>query len=359
MGSIMIDILSRFKGTRLGTYLRRRRWNAGIMSEQGARKKVAACMSEASEAECEAVVADILDMARKYRFSADEYFYYHFSEKSEEERKCFISDLNRVDIVESLNKAKNLAIFDDKLRSVSVFGKYYRRKVCGVQGPKDKAAFLCFAREQKKFIVKPLTGTCGRGVQIVDLSECNNESEMLEQLFAQYCEGSKDGFIAEELIVQVPELAQLHPSSVNSVRIATIRYNEGAEVLAAFLRTGRGTSVVDNAGAGGIICTLDIKTGRVIAAADEYGNSYTQLVEFEVPQWEEAKSLARELALVVDGNRYAGWDLALTENGWVMVEGNARGQFVWQIPTQKGFWPEMNKVLKRLGMPESSNKGIG
>ena len=58
------------------------------------------------------------------------------------------------------------------------------------------------------------------------------------------------------------------------------------------------------------------------------------------------------------GNKYAGWDLALTEKGWVMVEGNARGQFVWQIPMQKGFMKEANQILKRLKMKEMSDLGI-
>ena len=48
--------------------------------------------------------------------------------------------------------------------------------------------------------------------------------------------------------------------------------------------------------------------------------------------------MAIELARQIPSNRYAGWDLALTKNGWLMIEGNARGQFVgWQIPMQKGF----------------------
>lgn len=365
MGNMMIEIKSRLKGTVLGTYLRRRRWNANILSKDKAAKKVDQHMPDATPAEKEAVVADILDMAKKYRFSTDEYFYYHFREKSEEERKTFVSDLNRVDIVESLNKAKNLAIFDDKLRTVDVFGKYYHRKTCGVKNEKDLNRLQEFARETGKFIVKPQVGTCGQGIRIVDMEEYNGDLQCLKGLIRQYCTGTGEGFIAEELIQQVPELAQFHPQSVNTVRIATVRFDEGAEVLAAFFRTGRSGSAVDNVGSGGVFGTLDVATGEVIAVSDAQGRYYethpdtgVQMVGFKLPFWEEAKAMALELATVVKGNRYGGWDLALTENGWVLVEANARGQFVWQIPTQKGFMAEINDVLRRLGMPELKKTGI-
>lgn len=68
--------------------------------------------------------------------------------------------------------------------------------------------------------------------------------------------------------------------------------------------------------------------------------------------------IAKELALIVKGNRYSGWDLALTDKGWVMIEGNARGQFVWQMPRQKGFLEDANKILKRLGLKEMKKLSI-
>ena len=68
--------------------------------------------------------------------------------------------------------------------------------------------------------------------------------------------------------------------------------------------------------------------------------------------------MAKELALIVKGNRYAGWDLALTEKGWVMIEGNARGQFVWQIPSGKGFLKEANQILERLGVRKLTKPGV-
>ena len=90
---------------------------------------------------------------------------------------------------------------------------------------------------------------------------------------------------------------------------------------------------------------------------DETGNTYTnhpdngfRLVGFRVPKWEEAFAMARQLALHDPSIHYAGWDLALTDAGWVLVEGNPRAQLVFQISEQKGFRPELEAILKKFNL---------
>ena len=68
-------------------------------------------------------------MARQYRFTFDEYFLFQFEGKTLQERLEFIPDLERIDIVESLNKAKNQYIFDDKRETFRKFSKFYKRDV--------------------------------------------------------------------------------------------------------------------------------------------------------------------------------------------------------------------------------------
>lgn len=48
---------------------------------------------------------------------------------------------------------------------------------------------------------------------------------------------------------------------------------------------------------------------------------------------------------------YKGWDLALTDNGWVLVEGNEKGMFIgFQLPTHQGFRKEFNQICKEVGI---------
>lgn len=365
MGSKTVAIKSWLKGTVFGTYLRHSRWNAGIVNVNAIADTVNRNMPpETSAAEKETVIKEILTLAKKYRFSADEYFYYHFRDKSEQVRKTFCSDLNRIDIVEGLNRPQNLAIFNDKMLTYQHYAKYYGRDFCGVKTRKDLPQLLSFVQKHPRFILKPADSSCGQGIQLVDLSDCKALEETLARMVHTYCGSGKDGFVAEELIRQHPQMASLHPSSVNTARITTIRCDDGVEILPSFIRTGRNGKHVDNGGAGGLMAAVDMDTGALIAAADKEGKIYTehpdtgvQFAGFQIPRWEEAKALARELAQVIPENRYTGWDLALTENGWVMVEGNARGQFIgWQITLQKGFLPELVRILKRLGRKDLLKK---
>lgn len=58
--------------------------------------------------------------------------------------------------------------------------------------------------------------------------------------------------------------------------------------------------------------------------------------------------LVNKLADVIDGNHYVGWDLALTDNGWLMVEGNPRGQLVEQYATKIGIKQELENYINQM-----------
>ena len=46
--------------------------------------------------------------------------------------------------------------------------------------------------------------------------------------------------------------------------------------------------------------------------------------------------------MVVKDNHYVGWDFAHTDNGWVIVEGNPRGQIIMmQLFFERGFKQEL------------------
>ena len=58
--------------------------------------------------------------------------------------------------------------------------------------------------------------------------------------------------------------------------------------------------------------------------------------------------LVKQMAQVIPSVRYVGWDVALTPNGWVMIEGNDKGQFVWQVADRKGFRDEFDSIREEL-----------
>ena len=68
---------------------------------------------------------------------------------------------------------------------------------------------------------------------------------------------------------------------------------------------------------------------------------------WQIPQYDELKKLAAELIhLMPFGQKYVGFDFALSQDGWVLVEGNSLGQFVGQIAEQKGVRKKVMQYLE-------------
>lgn len=300
-----------------------------------------------SEEEKQRCLADMLRMNRLYGYDFDEYFLFRFAEKPLRERRTFVADWEHLGYTCAMNNPANAQIYDNKWKTYQTFRDFFHRELLYCDAGLPEADFRLFEERHPSYIVKPLDATCGRGVRVA------HSGEDLQALLRE--NGGR--FLAEELIVQAPELAKLHPASVNTVRVPTISYGDSVEIVHPFLRVGQHGSLVDNAGFGGIICTLDVDTGRVIAAADEHGNHYEnhpdtkeRILGFVVPRWDEAKKVAAALARVVPDNHYTGWDLACTKDGaWVLVEANRRGQFLWQISDLVGFRKEIKDDLARMG----------
>jgi glutathione synthase/RimK-type ligase-like ATP-grasp enzyme len=218
-----------------------------------------------------------------------------------------------------------------------------------VSSEDDKETFLNFARNHKKFIVKPYNSSGGRGVCIKNMEETDPE-ECFNEFISQ-----GGAVVCEELIEQSQKMSVFHPSSVNTLRLPTIRINDEVFLFHPFFRTGVGNAVVDNALSGGNFALVDPETGMVFSdARNEKGDKFQTHPDtglsykgYQLPDWDQAVELVKELSAVLKDCRYVGWDLAHTENGWVMVEGNPRGQLVvMQMFFKTGFRKELDAYIE-------------
>lgn len=242
-------------------------------------------------------------------------------------------------------------VLQDKYQSYLRFFEFYKREMTFIstediaQGNAAEKIREFMGRGHQKIVVKQNGLNQGRGINLFD----NADS------VCKFLIDGKRGGVLEELIVQDKELAEFNSSSVNTLRINTMNYGNGVvEVLWPCLRMGRAGSFVDNAGAGGIFGAIDSTNGTIIGAADEHQHTYQehpdshkQLIGYIIPRWHEACELVKKAALKLPDVGFIGWDLALTADGWVMVEGNHAPLIIWQIASGVGIRKKFHEIEQR------------
>lgn len=283
----------------------------------------------------EQIKNDMIECYKKYLISPSEYFLYGFkNNKNEDYRASFLSDKYRTRILLRKGGRKFFCELSDKYYFYRKTAKYFKRSCILVNSVSDFDAFKELSRNVKDIFVKPLSSTFGDGCCVYDVSDENK----IEEAFNDIINNKKGSFMVENRIIQSKEMSLWNESSCNTVRLPCFYDGKDIKVLQPFLRTGRKGDVVDNAGHGGMFALIDEKTGILFTdAVDKYGNSYKQHPNsgitykgWNVPKWNELIDTARNLFKeCLCEHKYIGFDFALTDDGWVLIEGNW-GQFVGQ-----------------------------
>lgn len=282
-----------------------------------------------------------------YYLRASEYYLYDFEKVPFDKRNDYMTRQLTNRYYAMINTKRYRKIFDKKNLSYKVYGKYYKRDLICIKDEKDKKTFDEFIKDKEKFILKPFSGHSGDGIEIINVKDYENNKELFEYTLL------KAPFVAEELIVQDKGLGCFHEKSVNTIRVVTFQYKEDISILWAFLRTGQGGASVDNMGAAGLGALIDHETGKIISDGidwkgdkeKKHPDSGITFKGYQIPKWDELKEVVKNLASELSEMHCIGWDLALTKDGWVLVEGNARPQCVTiQTFTKKGYRPMYNKM---------------
>ena len=90
---------------------------------------------------------------------------------------------------------------------------------------------------------------------------------------------------------------------------------------------------MDNWGSGGVGYNFDLETGICTDyGRDKKNNPYTfhpgsgiQMIGFHLPDFEHLKQVIVKMSQKVPSARFVGWDIAVTPNGYELVEMNCPG----------------------------------
>ena len=259
-------------------------------------------------------------------------------------------------IVRNMNDKAYWHNFDDKTEFNTLFAQQVKRDWMKLSADTDADTLAAFLSRHETMLYKPLEGSSGQGIVKFSKEDWQDIHAFRKKLVAM-----GDG-ILEELVIQHPKMASLCPTSVNTIRIATLLGDKQEGIVYAFIRIGNG-KVMDNVDCGGMAARVDLDTGVLqTVAADKAGNVFdthpmtgTPIVGFKVPYWEEAKQMCLDAMKKVPKVRFVAWDVAITENGPLFIEGNsfpshAVPQFAAHYPDGIGILPEFEKFIDVHGL---------
>lgn len=268
---------------------------------------------------------DILSCVIRYGAGYNDYILFEYYYMNKKERETYISRVKNKYLISKYNDESYAKFFDEKNLFAEKFKDFLGRKVLDV-AKIDLNEFKEFIDGQEYIFAKPYIGESGFGIEKLKVSDFKTPEEMYN-----YIKNPEKNFgIIEHLIIQHSSTAEIYPYSLNCFRVATLLHEDKVNVLYAVFKMGNNNNFVDNFDNGGLACHYDLDKGEIIS----YGHSAdykshkchpqtgTEFLGKKLPFNEEIKELVTKAAKIVPQVGYVGWDVCLTENGPILIEGN-------------------------------------
>lgn len=270
---------------------------------------------------------DMYNMYKKYGYTWLNYYTYNFDRvKNLEIRRTFLSQYgDNSKIYREFIKSPEIKYMQDKIQFNKKFTEFLGREIINLEDS-NLDEFKSFIQRNSIFFAKDPVLMGGKGVERVVYSENDSVDKLYESLLS-------DGkIILEQSVIQHPEMKKLSLNSLNTVRIGTAIDKDGnISILYNVLRVSGNDSYLDNASQGGYWTLLnengviDKPLYRDLPKEDIIEiNPITKFnyIGFKIPYFEKVKELAIQAASLCKDLKYVGWDIAITENGPILIEGN-------------------------------------
>lgn len=285
----------------------------------------------------------------KYKGPNDFYWLYGFDVKNKKERSLYVPYLKFRD---QRNKMNNYGIFSSilLLRNKDLFcavAKYYEIPVLSNVGVykrgnvyQSNGTALAISETLKKHsdvFIKAIDSECGQNIYHIIYNDdeivCNGGKINMNELKNILGENE---YVIQDKLKQHPDLNRLHPNSVNTIRIVTVRSKDDIVPFSAELRIGTGDSCIDNLAAGGVAVGIN-EYGELNSFGIQkpphgmitYSHPDTNIVYkgYPIPYFKDVITLTKRFHSILPNIHSIGWDVAISECGPIIVEGNDN----WEI----------------------------
>jgi len=303
----------------------------------------------------------------KYKGPNDFYWLYGFDVKNREERNKYVPYLPFRD---QRNKLNNYGIFSSilLLRNKDLFcaiAKYYGIPVLSNIGVykegnvrQPDGTMLCLKEVLEKnpdVFIKAIDSECGHGVYHIvkehDVIFCNGELSNENDLVRILGEGE---YVIQNTLKQHSELCRLYPNSVNTIRIVTVREENNVSIFSAELRIGTGGNCIDNLATGGVAVGINelgflnsygIQKPPYGMITYSHPDTKIEYNGFRIPYYEDVITLTKRFHSVLPNIHSIGWDVAISEYGPIIVEGNDNWEISGLQACNGGLTEKFNKYF--------------
>lgn len=296
------------------------------------------------------ILFDMFMCAIKYQAGYMDYYIFEMYNVPRQNRKTYLTRGMNNKFIKRFNNKNFMHVMSNKDEFYNTYKDFMKREYISLSSVTKEEAIV-FLTKYEILIGKPRSGSCGKGIVKI----ITKDFETSEKLYDYLKENNIE--LVESYIIQQDKINKMHPNSVNTIRIVSLLNKGVVSIICAYFRIGNG-KFVDNFNSGGMVVPVDVETGIVkYKAIDKAGNVYDrhpmtdeEIIGFEIPMWNEVKELILKVAPIVPEIGLVGWDVAVTNEGPLLVEGNGfPGHDIYQLPVHTpdkiGMLPVFERVI--------------
>lgn len=286
----------------------------------------------------------------RYGCVLNHYVVGNFYKRCSFERKRIYTYRHWCKVVCKVNDSQSIHYLKEKVDFNKYYPEYLGRDWLYSKNM-DFESFENFCKKHDCAIIKPMSGLEGDGVELKIMPK------ELEDIKLQYKQYIVSDVLIEEKIIQHPDMV-FGNKSVNTIRVYTTLNDKTNEVtiIKTVVRAGIGESIVDNSHSGGCAYEIEQELGYIISsyyAANGHSSFIHPGTEIcmigrKIPYWIEVKEICVKAARKLPKCRYIGWDVAITKNGPLLIEGNHLPDL--DMIEFVGSYGYRDKIMKGLGL---------
>ncbi len=293
----------------------------------------------------------------KYSMHPLDYFYFNVFENQNFNPREYASTLFMYGFHKKLNSKKHIRFFQNKMLFHERFRDFMGHEYINLNDTNlTELKKWIQKKKPESLVLKEYKSVGGFGVKKIKISFSENEvfvnNSRLEEKFSYL----RKFDLAEEFVQQHSLINKLNPSCLNTVRVVTVRPNDRVDIIGAVIRLGVNNDV-DNFHSGGIAVNIDLSTGCLIGEGfklapsnpdrfHEHPVTKISLDGYCLPHWNQVLETVKKASFVVPEVRTVGWDVAITEKGVSLIEGNHDwDKIIIEKALKRGIRKDLEKYL--------------